>query len=100
MKNIAFGIAALSLLANAPAFAAGEHGNISIQEMQQLTGMAISEFSAENAGHVQHLTGWKTWRSGSDIKVKLYVTHDGMNMEFNYNCHKHGNGVLQCHVQQ
>ncbi len=99
MKKFAFGIAALALLAGVPAIADEDHGNITIQEMQQLTGMAIDEFSKENVDHVQHLSGWKTWRSAADIKVKLYVAHDGMNMEFNYNCHKHGNGKLQCHAE-
>lgn len=99
MKNFLLTGLAFGLFASAPAMAEGEHGTITLQEMQQLNGMAIDEFSKENASHVQHLTGWKTWRSGADIKVKLYVSHDGMNMEFNYDCHKHGNGKLQCHAQ-
>lgn len=99
MKNILLAGLAIGIITSVAAKAEGEHGSISLQEMQQLTGMAIDEFSAENAGHIQHLTGWKTWRSGADIKVKLYVTHDGMNMEFNFDCHKHGNGKLQCHAK-
>lgn len=99
MKKLSFALAAIALFAANAARADEDHGTISIQEMQQLTGFAIDDFSKENADHVQHLSGWKTWRSGADIKVKLYVAHDGMNMEFNYNCHKHGNGKLQCHAE-
>lgn len=99
MKTFAFGIAALSLLIASPALAEDDHGKINVQEMQTLTGLAIGDFGVNEPGHVQHLTGWKTWRSGADVKVKIYVTHDGMNMEFNYHCHKHGDGKLQCHAQ-
>lgn len=69
-----------------------------IQKMQQVEALAVADFAKENSSHVEHLTGWKTWKSGDDVKVKIYVDHDGMNMEYNYNCHEHGDGKLQCHV--
>lgn len=100
MKTFAFALAVSALLSGSnAALADADHGSITVKEMQTLTGIAIDDFSAENAGHVQHLTGWKTWRSNADVKVKIYVTHDGMNMEYNYHCHKHGDGKLQCHPQ-
>jgi hypothetical protein len=96
MKNILIAIAGIALFSGAPAMADDDHGAISVAEMQTLTGLAIDDFSKENE-HAQHLTGWKTWRSGDAVKVKIYVTHDGMNMEVDYQCHKHGDGKLQCH---
>ena len=98
MKKLTFALTALAFV-TAQAVFAEDHGKISVQEMQQLTGMALADFQANEAGHAQHLTGWKTWRSNADVKVKIYVAHDGMNMEFNYHCHKHGDGKLQCHNQ-
>lgn len=94
MKKTFLAVAALALAAASPAMAA-----FNIQEMQQVEGLALADFAQENASHVGHLTGWKTWKSGEDVKVKIYVAHDGMNMEFNYHCHKHGDGKLQCHAQ-
>jgi hypothetical protein len=70
----------------------------SIAELQQATKLASDTFEAEHRDHVDHFVGFKSWKSGEDSKVKIYVTHDGMNMEFNYLCHKHDDKV-ECHVQ-
>lgn len=74
--------------------------NFTVAEMQQMTTLAIEEFVKENSDHASHLTGWKVWKSGTVVKVKIYADHGGMNMEFNYGCHKHGDGLLQCHVME
>lgn len=92
-KFIAAGFA-IGLLASGSAMAA-----YSIEEMQKLTSLALEDFTRENGDHAQHLTGWKTWKSGEGVKVKIYVAHDGMNMEFNYDCVKHGSDHLQCDAQ-
>ncbi len=94
MKKFILGTA-LSLFVAAPAFA-----DFSIDEMKTLAGLAVDEFARENADHAQHLSGWKIWKSGEGAKVKIYVNHGGMNMEFNFDCHKHGDGRLQCHAQE
>jgi hypothetical protein len=95
MKKMMITGLAMGLLAGTSAMA-----EFNVEEMQQVTGLAIADFARDNSGHVQHLTGWKTWKSGEGVKVKLYVAHDGMNMEFNFDCHKHGDGKLQCHIQE
>ena len=59
---------------------------------------ATDAFAAANPDHVAHFTGYKAWKSGEEAKVKIYVSHDGMNMEFNYLCHKHDDGI-ECHNQ-
>ena len=61
--------------------------------------LAVNDFMQNNAGHAAHFTGYKTWKSGDDVKVKVYVSHDGMNMGFNYTCHKHG-ATIECHAHQ
>lgn len=88
-------LATLGLLSGTTAFA-----NFTVNEMQQMTTLSIEEFVRENPDHSAHLTGWKVWKSGTVVKVKIYADHGGMNMEFNYGCHKHGDGQLQCHVTE
>lgn len=57
-------------------------------ELIQATTIAMDVFKTANPDHIVHLTGFKTWKSGADAKVKFYITHDGMNMEYNYLCLK------------
>lgn len=92
MKKILF--VSFAFLASQSALA-----EFSVPEMHEVTGLALTDFGRENAEHIQHLTGWKIWKSGEDVKVKLYVDHGGMTMEHNYTCHKHGD-AKQCHAQE
>lgn len=94
MKKIMLIAMAFGLIGSASAMA-----EFTIEEMQHVTGLAINDYTRDNADHAQHLTGWKTWKSGEDVKVKLYISHDGMTMEENFHCHKHGDGKMQCHAQ-
>lgn len=73
-------------------------GAFSIDELNKATSTATGSFQKDHADHVEHFTGYKSWKSGDDAKVKIYITHDGMSMEFNYVCHKHDTGI-ECHVQ-
>ena len=66
--------------------------------LQAITKIANAEFVAAHADHAQHLTGFKVWQSGDDARVKIYVTHNGMPMEFNFLCHVHEEGP-ECHAQ-
>lgn len=68
-------------------------------ELIQATTASMDVFNAANADHITHLTGFKTWKSGADAKVKFYVAHDGMNMEFNYLCLKSENQI-RCNTAQ
>lgn len=70
----------------------------SVEELHSASQLAVADFRASNPDHVEHLVGYKTWKSNDEAKVKVYVSHDGMNMEFNYLCHKHDNAV-ECHAQ-
>lgn len=70
----------------------------SIDELQSAAATALDDFKQNNPSHVQHFTGYKAWNSGEDSKVKVYVAHDGMNMEFNYLCMKH-DASIACHAQ-
>lgn len=70
----------------------------SIDELQLAAATALDDFKQSNPDHVQHFTGYKAWNSGEDSKVKVYVAHDGMNMEFNYLCMKH-DASIACHAQ-
>lgn len=67
-------------------------------ELQNVTKLAYDDFVVWQPDHVEHFTGYKSWLSGDDARVKVYVNHDGMNMEFNYICHKHEEGP-ECHRQ-
>lgn len=81
----------LGLLASGKmAFAA-----FSIEELHVGTKAATENFKKDNPEHVQHFTGYKTWKSGEDAKVKLYIDHGGMAMEYNYLCVKREN-LVEC----
>lgn len=59
------------------------------KDLVQATNSAMEVFVTTNESHLPHMTGFKTWKSGSDAKVKFYINHDGMAMEYNYLCMKH-----------
>lgn len=85
-------------------FAHSAFAGFSIEDLHQASRSATDDFQQENPDHVEHFVGYKSWKSGEDAKVKIYVSHGGMNMEFNYNCYKHDNHethetLIQCHVQ-
>lgn len=86
--------AALFSLSSAGLAATG----FSIADVNDAGKIATGAFASANADHAEHFVGYKAWKSGEEAKVKIYVDHDGMNMEFNYNCHKHNVGV-ECHAQ-
>lgn len=93
MKVATAALAVSSLLAPTAAWAA-----FTPAELLEATKIAVDDFSTANPDHVEHFTGYKAWKSGEDAKVKIYVAHDGMNMEFNFTCHKHDDGT-ECHAQ-
>lgn len=95
MKKYLFSsILGFSLLA----FGTSAMAAFSIDELQAAAASALDDFKQNNPGHVPHFTGYKAWNSGEDSKVKIYVSHDGMNMEFNYLCMKHDTSIA-CHAQ-
>jgi hypothetical protein len=69
-----------------------------VDELQLASKLAVADFAVKNVQHANHLVGYKIWKSGAESKVKVYVTHNGANLEFNYLCHKHDND-LECHAQ-
>ncbi len=97
MTNLTFRLITPFLLffANPLVFAAE---GFSFDDLAAVSKLAYEDFAKKNADHVEHLVGYKSWKSGDEARVKIYVKHDGMNMEFNYNCHRHDNS-LECHAQ-
>lgn len=79
-------------------FAGQAFGAFSIADLQVATKAATDAFSVANPDHVEHFSGFKSWLAGDDAKVKIYVNHDGMAMEYSFLCHKHEEGV-ECHAQ-
>jgi hypothetical protein len=53
-------------------------------------------FSNMNASDI---TGFKSWKSGDDAKVAVYMDMDGSPMETDYDC-TDNNGKLDCQVTQ
>ena len=95
MKRI---LSALAMTASISAISGTSFAALDFDGLQSISKIAFKEFSTANEDHVQHFTGYKVWKSGDDAKVKIYVTHDGMAMEFNYLCHIHEEGP-ECHKQ-
>jgi hypothetical protein len=79
-------------------FGSTAFADFSMDELVEATKVALKGFKTDHPDHVEHFTGYKSWKSEDDSKVKVYVTHDGMSMDFNYLCHKHETGI-ECHVQ-
>ena len=92
MKGAAAVFAVSSLMVPTAAWAA-----FTPTELLEATRIAVADFSADNPDHVEHFIGYKAWKSGEDARVKIYVDHDGMTMEFNFTCHKHDEGT-ECHA--
>lgn len=90
-------IAVFGLMLGA-ATASADEGVFTAAKMLDATKLAIDDFTAENPTHAEHLTGFKSWKSGHDARVRLYVTHDASTMEFNFTCHEHDEGI-ECHAQ-
>lgn len=86
-------VGTLVALSSSSAFAA-----FNVEELHIATKAAVSELTKAAPEHVAHISGYKTWVSAEDAKVKLYISHDGMTMEFNYLCNRHP-GSIDCHVQ-
>ena len=64
-------------------------------DLIEATQTSVATFSEANPDHVEHFTGFKSWKSGTDAKVKVYVLHDGMSMDYNFSCAKHGE-LIHC----
>jgi hypothetical protein len=87
-----------ALIASLIAFSGAGLAAIDFDVMQTMTKLAHADFIVAQAAHAQHVTGFKTWLSADDARVKFYVTHDSMTMEFSYLCHVHDEGP-ECHRQ-
>ena len=87
----------LGLVVGSMAFGSQAFGAFTSAELITATQQAVADFETENPDHAVHFTGFKSWKSGEDGKVKIYVDHDGHAMEFNYLCHKH-DSELECHA--
>lgn len=72
---------------------AGE--GFSPEQLVKATDVALKSYAAENSAHGTHVTGFKTWKSGAEAKVKIYIDHNGMAMESNYVCQEHS-GQVHC----
>ena len=66
---------AAALLTASPSFAA-----FTMEELADVTKVGLKAFSTKEPTHSKHSIGFKSWVSGEDAKVKIYVTHDGMSI--------------------
>jgi FlaG/FlaF family flagellin (archaellin) len=80
------------------ALATSAFGAFSNAELHVAAQAANAVFSETQGAHVDHLVGYKVWKSGEDARVKIYINHGGTNMEFMYDCHKHDDEI-ECHAQ-
>lgn len=67
-------------------------------QLLDATELAMEKFSTDHAEHLDGFVGYKAWKSGENARVKFYVTHNGENMDFDYLCEMHEEG-LDCHAQ-
>lgn len=94
MKNISRNFLSIAAIVTMSTWGlAEEHQGLNPAELIQATTAAMEVFKAANPDHMVHMSGFKTWKSGSDAKVKFYVAHDAMSMEYNYLCLKQENQI-------
>jgi hypothetical protein len=86
-------ILATSAAASAMAAESLAPAEFTAAELVAATQNAVKLFSETNPDHAVHLTGFKTWKSGADAKVKIYVNHNGMAMEHNFQCAQSTGGI-------
>ncbi len=55
-------------------------------ELLAITKLSFDDYAKANPEHAKHLSGFKTWISGEDGKVKIYIKHGTMAMEADYLC--------------
>ncbi len=84
---------ALSTLCFSTGALADDSLGFNADDLVKASTSAIAIFKAASPEHFEHLSGFKAWKSGTEAKVKIYITHDGMTMENNYLCQKHGEDV-------
>ncbi len=97
MKGLLLGLSALAVASVLTSSTAQAAVTFTIAEVNGAAKLATDLFSTENPDHVEHFVGYKIWKATDQLKVKVYVDHDGMPMEFNYFCHHHEDGDLECH---
>lgn len=65
----------------------------SIADLNTAGKVASDVFVQDHQAHTEHFTGYKVWKSGADAKVKVYVDHGGMAMEYDYTCFKSASAI-------
>jgi len=73
-------------------------GAMGFDDLQAVTKLAYEDFVAAHPDMAAGFNGYKAWQSGDDAKVIIYMSHDGMSMQYSYVCHRHEEG-LECHAQ-
>jgi len=77
-------------------FGSVARADYTIEETVDATNKAMALFRQLVPEHIPHFVGYKVWKSGEDLKVKVYITHEGASLERNFFCHKHDN-ISECH---
>ena len=97
MKSTLLALGVLTAMSVSSAFAS--LAGFSSDDLLEATRVSIQDFKTSNPDHAEHVSGFKSWQSGTDAKVKLYVAHDGMTMAYDYDCAKHGTDI-HCNAVQ
>lgn len=92
-------IAMKTLLATLALASPSAFAEFNPESLLKVTKIAIADFTVAQPVHAEHFYGYKAWKSGDDARVKVYAIHDGATLEFNYTCHEHEPGELECHAQ-
>ena len=71
---------------------------LSSDELLTITKQSFEDYAKANPEHAKHLSGFKTWISGEDGKVKIYIKHGTMLMEADYLCVRQSNS-FECSGQ-
>jgi hypothetical protein len=83
-------VSACAMFVSGQTFAA-----FSVPELEEASHAALTNFQNAHPDHLQQFTGFRSWISGDDAKVKVYVNMDpeNYNTEFDFLCQKHDSAV-------
>ena len=81
-------------LFSTPIFAQG----FTVDQLSEAGKIASNLWIGANADNNEKFVGFKTWRSDSDGKVKVYYKEGEQSLSVSYMCHTHDNAI-ECHEQ-
>lgn len=87
----------MAIVVSAGLMSSSAFGAFSVEQLHESARVSVADFKGRNPEHFPHLLGYKVWKADDGGRVKIYVDHGGMQMEFDYACQ--GGTQITCSAQ-